>query len=61
MENTHEKIAEDLKTLRLEKGISLYRLAKISGLSYPTLWRAEKGKKGISMNTYLTIKQNLEK
>lgn len=52
MNNSTKEIADLLKARREELGFSKYRLSKISGITYPTIIRAEQGKKGINMQTF---------
>lgn len=57
-----EKIAEYLRETMEEKGMSIYKMAEITGLSKPTLYnvfRTQNSKKDYSFGTLLTIMRAL--
>lgn len=48
-----------IQEVRVLREISLYRLAKATGLSYSTLWRIEKGG-DVKLSTLKTIAKELK-
>ena len=51
--NTREVIGRYLRDTREEKGISLYRVSKSSGLRFETIKAIESGEKNYSMDSLL--------
>ncbi|GAB2842652.1 helix-turn-helix domain-containing protein [Ferruginibacter profundus] len=54
------KFANNLKKIRLGKGVSIRQLAASSGLEYSQLQRIEKGKVNFAFTTLIAIAQGLE-
>jgi len=42
--NDRERIGNKIKEIRIQKGISTYQLAELTGLNQPNIVRIEKGK-----------------
>ena len=56
----NEIIAENLKRLRTERGLSLGRLAELSGVSKVMLSQVEKGESSPTINTLWKIATGLQ-
>ena len=52
-------VKNKVKDMRMKKGISLYRLAKDSGLAYRNLWDVEHGS-DVKLSTLYKIAEVLE-
>lgn len=49
------KIGKNLKQLREEKGLTLYKVCKDTNTSYPTLWQIENDKKTIGLELLVRL------
>lgn len=59
MSKSKKEISQMLKARREELGLSKYKLSKQSGITYPTIIRAERGELGITMETFNKLANHL--
>jgi len=59
-EKIKKKFAENLTSLRVNKGISIRELALRSNLEYSQIQRIEKGKVNLSLSTIIALADGLD-
>jgi len=50
-----KRVSQALKSMRLSKGFTVYRLCKLSGLTHSQISQIESGEKNFTIDSYLKI------